>query len=76
VQTVERWWPPDVFAKLDLATIDRIINKIEAGSYEGGRYSPAPNAIDLAAWAVVQEFCPDATERQAKTSSGRGSKPA
>jgi len=47
---------PDVFAKLDTATIDRILNKIEAGSYEGGRYSPAANATDRAAWPVVQEF--------------------
>jgi hypothetical protein len=66
VQTVERWYPPDVFAKLDTATIDRILNKIEAGPYEGGRYSPAANATDRAAGRVVQEFCPDATEKQAK----------
>jgi hypothetical protein len=66
VQTVERWYPPDVFAKLDAATIARILNRIEAGPYEGGRYSPAANATDRAAWPVVQEFCPGTTEKQAK----------
>jgi hypothetical protein len=66
VQTVERWYPPDVFAKLDTVTIDRILNRIEAGPYEGGRYSPAANATEGAAWPVVQEMCPDATEKQAK----------
>lgn len=66
VQTVERWHPPDVFAKLDMTTVERILNKIEAGPYEGGRYSPAANATERAGWRVVQEFCPDFTEKQAK----------
>jgi hypothetical protein len=66
VQTAERWYPPDAFAKLDLATIERILNKIEAGPYDGGRYSPAANATDRAAWPVVQEYCPDFTEKQSR----------
>lgn len=66
VQTVERWYPPDTFAKLDSSAIERILNKIEAGPYEGGKYSPAANAKERAAWRVVQEFCPDLTDKQAK----------
>jgi hypothetical protein len=56
--------PPWATARVDTATIDRILNKIEAGPYEGGRYSPAANATDRAAWPV--EFYPDTTEKQAK----------
>jgi hypothetical protein len=67
VQTAERWFPPDTFAKLDQMTVERILNKIEAGPYEGGRYSPAANAKDRGAWPVVQEFCPGLTDKQAKT---------
>jgi hypothetical protein len=66
VQTVVRWYPPDVFNKLDTGTIHRILDKIEAGPYDGGRYSPAANATDRAAWPVVQEFYPAANEKQAK----------
>jgi hypothetical protein len=66
VQTAERWYPPNVFAKLNPATIDRILNQIEAGPYEGGRYSPAPNATERAAWPVVQQHVTDLTDKQAK----------
>jgi hypothetical protein len=66
VQTVARWYPPDTFAKLDTATVDRILNKIEAGPYASGRFSPSPNATDRAAWPVVREFCPEASEKEAK----------
>jgi hypothetical protein len=66
VQAAERWYAPDAFAKLDLATIERILNKIETGPYDGGRYSPAANATDRAAWPVVQQNCPDFTAEQAK----------
>jgi 5S rRNA maturation endonuclease (ribonuclease M5) len=66
VQTVERWYPPDAFAKLDMSTATRILNKIEEGPYEGGKYSPAANAKDRAAWPVIQEFCLEFTDKQAK----------
>jgi hypothetical protein len=66
VQTVERWYPPDAFAKLDTAAIARILDQIDAGPYEGGRYSPTHNARDRAAWPVVQENVPDLTNKQAK----------
>jgi hypothetical protein len=68
VQTVERWTPPDTFAQLSDSITNAILNRIEAGPYQDqeGRYSPAPNAKDRAAWPVVQEFCPALTEQQSK----------
>jgi hypothetical protein len=66
VQSVERWYPADAFAKIDPTTIARILDRIEAGPYEGGRYSPTHNAKDRAAWPVVQEIVRDLTDKQAK----------
>jgi hypothetical protein len=66
VQTVERWRPPDAFEKLNKIAIDTILNKIDAGPYEGGRYSPAANAKDRAVCPVVQAVCPELTDKQAK----------
>lgn len=60
------WRPPNAFAKLTTIIIDTILNKIEAGPYERGRYSPAPNAKERAAWPVVQQFCPAITEDEAR----------
>jgi hypothetical protein len=66
VQAAKRWYPPDAFAKLDQATIERILNQFEAGPYKGGRYSPAPNATERAAWRVAQQHCSELTEQQAR----------
>jgi hypothetical protein len=66
VQTVEPWTPTDAFAELNMTAIDQILNRINAGPYEGGRYSSAANATDRAAWRVVQQICPDLTDKQAK----------
>jgi len=66
VQTVERWYPPHAFAKLDLSTIERILERIDKGPYKGGRYSASPIAKARAAWRVVHELCPALSEQQAK----------
>ncbi len=66
VQTVKRWYPPDVFAGLSIPRINEILDKIDAGPYPGGQYSPAGNAKDRAAWPLVQQFLPDGTVDQAK----------
>src|SRR5262249_23107529 len=66
VQTVERWEPPDTFAHLTPVTINAILDRLEAGPYEGGRYSSSPIAKTRAAWPVVQEFCPSLTDEQCK----------
>jgi AAA domain len=60
------WRPPNAFAKLTTSIIDAILSKVEAGPYEGGRYSPAPQAKDRAVWIVVQQFCPDMTDDEVK----------
>ena len=66
VQTAERWFPPDAFAALDFKTIDEILNRIEAGPYPGGRYSPSPRAVARSAPAVIQEFLPETPDKLAK----------
>ena len=66
VHTAERWYPPDAFGELTTAAINQILDKIVAGPYEGGRYSPSPNATDRATWRVVQQFCPNLNEKQCK----------
>jgi hypothetical protein len=66
VQTVERWAPVDAFAKLSLTVSNQILDQIEAGPYDGGRYSPAVQAADRAAWHVVEACCPSLNSEQAK----------
>jgi hypothetical protein len=66
VQTVERWTLPNVFKTISTATANQILDSINQGAGEGQRYSPAPQAKDRAAWPVVQNFCPDFTEKQCK----------
>ena len=66
IQTVESWTPPDTFAQLTTATINAILDRIETGPSDGGRYSPAPNAKERAAWPLVREFCPGLSDKQAK----------
>jgi hypothetical protein len=74
VQTVERWKPRDLFADISISIANQIIDRIEAGPYEGGRYSPSPNAQienedkspGRAAWPVITEFCPALSDKQAK----------
>jgi hypothetical protein len=66
VQTVECWIPPDTFAQLSTSVINQIFDRIEAGPYEGGRYSPSPRATTRAAWPVVLEHCPVLNDKQGK----------
>jgi hypothetical protein len=65
VHTVTRWIPPDFWGETTNATKNLVLDKIEAGPYPDGRYSPAPNAQKRAAWKVVQEFCPEISREQA-----------
>ena len=67
VQTVERWYPPDLWATITTAVANQILDRIAEGPGEGRRYSPAPNAKDRAAWRIVQEICPNLTDKQAQT---------
>src|SRR5206468_857099 len=46
VHAAARWYPPDALAELNTATINEILNQIEDGPYEGGKYSSAHNATD------------------------------
>ncbi|MFZ1413689.1 MAG: AAA family ATPase [Defluviicoccus sp.] len=66
VQAIETWTPPDTFAGLDTAALNRILDAIEAGPSEGERYSGANAAKDRAAWRAVQTIATDKTEEQCR----------
>jgi hypothetical protein len=68
VQTVERWYPPNVLRLLTPEIIDRILDRIEGGLPKGRRYSPSPQARDRGGWKVVLEEVgeDDITETQAR----------
>ena len=67
VQTVRRWYPSSFWQGLDITVLNKILDNIDAGPYDGGRYSPAPNAKERAAWPVILKFYPDLSEKQAKS---------
>jgi DNA polymerase I-like protein with 3'-5' exonuclease and polymerase domains len=66
VQTVEPWFPPALWEGLDPDTQNAILDAIEAGMPDGHRYSSEPRATSRAAWAVVQQHCPERTEAQCR----------
>ena len=61
VQTVEPWTPPDSFAGLSNVTLNQILTDIEAGTPDGNRYTDAPNAIERAAWRVIDPILGEVT---------------
>jgi hypothetical protein len=66
VQTVECWTPPDLFADLTTHKVNAILDQIDKGAPDGGRYSDHNAAKKRAAWKVVVEHAPGKNERQAK----------
>jgi hypothetical protein len=66
VQTVEAWIPTDLFADLTMAKVNAILDEIEAGMSDGGRYSDHSAAKKRAAWKVVTKHAPEKNERQAR----------
>ena len=65
VQALEKWVPPDI-KDVDPDSINRILDRIDAGLPSGDRYSDASAATDRAAWPVVQDELPDISESQAR----------
>ena len=63
VQTVEPWEPPDTWAGLDHALLNRILDQLDAGLDDGQRYSGANAATGRAAWRVVQQYAPEKSEQ-------------
>jgi hypothetical protein len=66
VQTVEPWTPPDVWAGLDNALLNRVLTDIDAGLPDGNRYSNASNAGQRAAWRVIAKHAPGKSEAAAR----------
>jgi hypothetical protein len=66
VQTVEVWHPPSLWQGTDTLTLNRILDRIDAGLSNGSRYSNQPAATDRAAWRVVADLLPEKTEKQAR----------
>jgi AAA domain len=66
VQTVEPWTPPETWAGMDNALLNRILTEIDHGMLDGTFYSAASNARTRAAWKVVCRLAPQKTEKQAR----------
>jgi RecA-family ATPase len=64
VQTVRRWYPPDIFTGLK---VQEILDDIDKGPPEGGRYSNSSGAKQRAAWQVVTHHSPHMNEKQARS---------
>jgi hypothetical protein len=52
--------------RLDLGTINRVLDTIDAGLTDGGRYSDHSAAGTRAAWKAVKIHAPDKTETQCR----------
>jgi hypothetical protein len=66
VQTVKPWDPPNAWADLGNATLNQILDKIDAGMGNGERYNHTAAATGRAAWKVVVEVAPNKAEGQAR----------
>lgn len=66
VQTVEMWEAPDMWATMPPTIANSVLDKLDAGTPDGRRYSSSPRATDRAAWAIVRDIVSTLTEQQAK----------
>jgi hypothetical protein len=66
IQTIEVWTPPDLFFGLSTDKLNAILDEIDRGMDDGGRYSHAPRARKRAAWKVICAHAPEKTEKQAR----------
>jgi hypothetical protein len=66
IQVVEQWFPPDVMGGMSNAQMDEILAKIDKGLADGSRYTDSSSAKKRAAWKVVVDVVPGATEKQAR----------
>jgi hypothetical protein len=66
VQTVEPWWPPELWEGVTDDAIGVIVKALGAGLENGQRYSNAPAASARAACSVVRAHCPDKNDKQCR----------
>lgn len=65
VPTVELWSPPDFWQQIPA---NKILDQIELGLSDGRRYSSSKQAgDDRAAWRVVEQHCPNLSEKQSQS---------
>jgi hypothetical protein len=65
IQVAKPWKPPEIWSDLSDATLNQILDKIEAGLPNNERYSAGGAAKGRAAWRVIADMV-DKTEEQAK----------
>jgi hypothetical protein len=66
VQVAERWHPPDAWAGASHASLNAVLDVIEAGLPNGDKYSHDPRSGNRCAWKAVIELLPEKSEGQAK----------
>jgi hypothetical protein len=66
LQVTVPWSPPETWAGLSTEALNMALDEIEAGLPSGQRYSGSPAAKERAAWAVVQQYCPDKSAKQCR----------
>jgi hypothetical protein len=66
IQVAKPWKPPELWADLSDALLNKILDKIDAGLPGGERYSDAAKADRRAAWKIVAEMASEKSEGQAK----------
>jgi hypothetical protein len=72
IQVAKPWQPPETWADLDNALLNKILDAIDFGLKDdkgrptGERYTDASAAKDRAAWRIVQLFALDKTEGQCR----------
>jgi hypothetical protein len=66
VQTVEPWTAPDIWEDLSTETLNTILNELDRGLPNGRLFTDSAQAVDRAAWRVVQRWLSHLTEVQAR----------
>lgn len=67
VQTVERWYAPDIWKLVSSDAANRMLDILETGLADGRKYSLIGNVVEeCQAWRIVRHIAPDLTEPQAK----------
>jgi hypothetical protein len=64
IPVAELWQPPNIWRELPMATINAILDEIEAGPVPGRRYSPAKQADDRDVCSAFRKHAPWLNDEQ------------